>query len=132
MPESHTVISLRDLQDQAAAGGFGDSMEARFARSELNAETVGVSLQRIKPGKRGSFAHRHGQDEEIYVVVAGDGRALVDGTIVDLRPWCALRVAPSSVRAFEAGTDGLELLAFGAHTDGDTELLEADWPESRS
>ena len=106
-------------------------MEARFARGELNAEAVGVSLQRIKPGKRGSFAHRHRQDEEIYVVVAGGGRALVDGTIVELRPWCALRVAPASVRAFEAGPDGLEILAFGTHTDGDAELLEADWPESR-
>jgi uncharacterized cupin superfamily protein len=129
MSQTHTTIPLRDLPDQAVAGGFADAMEARFARGELGAESIGISLQRIKPGKRGSFAHRHQQDEEIYVVVAGSGRALVDGAIVELAPWTALRVAPASTRAFEAGDDGLEFLAFGAHSEGDAEMAQADWPD---
>jgi uncharacterized cupin superfamily protein len=124
----YTLVDLRDLDDAAAAGGFGELMEARFARGALGAETIGVSLQRIKPGVRGAFAHRHRRDEEIYVVVSGSGRAVVDGEIVELKPWSALRLAPDAVRAFEAGQDGLEFLAFGSHTKDDAELLEADWP----
>lgn len=55
---------------------------------------------------------------------SGDGRE-----IVELRPWSALRVPAVSARSFEAGPEGLELLAFGTHTDGDRgELVEPGWP----
>ena len=126
----YTVLELRELEDAAVAGGFSDTMEARFARQALGAERVGLSLQRIKPGARAAFAHRHAHDEEIYVVVSGSGRALVEGETVELRPWSALRVPASSARTFEAGDEGLELLAFGTHTEGDRgEILPPDWPE---
>ena len=45
-------------------------MEARFARAALGCETLGLSLQRVTPGARAPFAHRHASDEEVYVVVA--------------------------------------------------------------
>jgi mannose-6-phosphate isomerase-like protein (cupin superfamily) len=51
--------------------------------------------------------------EEVYVVVAGSGRASLDGEVIELGPWDALRVAPSVVRSFEAGPDGLDLLCIG-------------------
>jgi uncharacterized cupin superfamily protein len=127
MSDDYTIVALRDLEDQAAAGGFGEVMQARFARQALGAQSIGISLQRIKPGQRGSFAHRHAQDEEVYVVVSGSGRALLDGELVELRPSSALRVAPATARAFEAGDEGLELIAFGTHTENDHEIVEAHW-----
>lgn len=129
MSQKFTTVALRDLSDDAAAGGFGDTMEARFARTALDAERIGLSLQRIAPGARQPFAHRHGNDEEIYVVVAGSGRAAIDGEVVALNPWTAVRVAPGAVRIFEADGDGLEYLAFGAHSEDDGEMMEAAWPE---
>jgi quercetin dioxygenase-like cupin family protein len=45
------------------------------------------------------------------LVVAGSGWILADGSVHDLRQWDVLRVAPEVVRAFEAGPDGLELIA---------------------
>lgn len=44
-----------------------------------------------------------------------------------VRPLDAIRVAPALPHAFEAGPDGLELLAFGAHTEGDGEPVDDDW-----
>lgn len=127
--QPYALVELRDLEDAAVAGGLSDTSEARFARDALGCERVGLSLQRVKPGVRGPFAHRHATDEEIYVVVAGSGRALIEGEIVELRPWSALRVPAGSARAFEADGDGLEFLAFGTHTEGDRgELLDASWP----
>jgi hypothetical protein len=43
-----------------------------------------------------------------------------------------LRVAPEVVRAFEAGPDGLDLLAVGGHrpADGDGEMGAAEWPDA--
>ena len=118
-----SVLQVRELDDDAAAGGFGDVMEARFARVALGAERIGISLQRIKPGADSAFGHRHRSDEEVYVVVAGSGSVRLDDEVVDLVPWTAVRVAPRTARAFRAGEDGLEFLAFGTHTDDDAELL---------
>lgn len=125
----YAVVELRELDDDAAAGGLGESLEARFARRALGAERIGISLQRVKPGVRAPTAHRHEVDEEVYVVVAGSGHALVAGDVIELRPWTTLRVAPGTARAFEAGPEGLEFLAFGTHTETDRgEFVEADWP----
>ena len=128
--ETHRLVQLRDMDDDAAAGGFGDTLEARFARDALGCANVGISLQRVKPGVRAPFGHRHETDEEIYVVVAGSGRAVIEGETVELRPWSALRVPADSARSFEAGDDGLEFIAFGTHTEGDRgEFLDPGWPD---
>ena len=124
---AYSALSLPDLDDHAPAGGLGDAMEARFAGRALGCETIGLSLQRVPPGGHVPFAHRHANDEEVYVVVRGSGRALVDGVTVELQPLTALRVAPSAARSFAAGDDGLEFLAFGAHTAGDGEILPDPW-----
>lgn len=124
-----SLVELRELDDDAVAGGFSQTMEARFARAALGAESIGLSLQRIKPNLRAPFAHRHSADEEVYVVVAGNGRAVIEGEVVDLRSWSALRVPATSARSFEAGPDGLELLAFGTHTEDDFgEMVDPAWP----
>jgi hypothetical protein len=64
------------------------------------------------------------------VVVAGSGRALLDGEVVELRQWDAVRLAPEVVRALEAGPDGLELIAVGGPKPegGDGEITDANWP----
>jgi uncharacterized cupin superfamily protein len=124
---AYSVLSLPGLDDDAPAGGLGDAMEARFAGRALGCETIGLSLQRVPPEGHVPFAHRHAHDEEVYVVVGGSGRALVDGDTVELRPMTALRVAPAAARSFAAGADGLEFLAFGAHTAGDGEILPDPW-----
>jgi len=47
--------------------------------------------------------------------------------IRDVRPLDAIRIAPEVARAFEAGPDGLEFLAVGAHHERDGEPVEDDW-----
>jgi hypothetical protein len=41
----------------------------------------------------------------------------------------ALRVAPGVIRAFEAGSDGVELLAFGPRHEGDGEVIQNWWSD---
>src|SRR5579883_1689371 len=104
--------------------GFAPALEARFARRALDCEHVAVSLQRLAPGRSAPFAHRHSAaSEEIYVVVAGSGRIRVGDELRELRPWDAVRVAGEAVRSFEAGPEGLELVAFGPTGLDDVELL---------
>jgi uncharacterized cupin superfamily protein len=123
----YSIKNLREVEDQAVKYGYSEAQEARFAREDLGAETTGVSLQFVKPGKRHAFGHRHHADEEIYVVLAGAGRVKLDDEVVDVRRLDAVRVPPEVARAFEAGPEGLELLAFGTHHDNDAELVRDFW-----
>jgi mannose-6-phosphate isomerase-like protein (cupin superfamily) len=126
-----TRANLLEIEDSAVKFGFSPDLESRFARGALETEQVGLSYQRLAPGVRSPFGHHHGLQEEVYVIVSGTGRAKLDGDLVELRPLDALRVAPEVTRAFEAGPDGLELLAFGPGTGGtqDAEVVPGWWPE---
>ena len=125
----YTLKKLTDVEDSAPKFGYGDTQEARFAQGDLDAEHTGVSHHRLKAGRRQGFAHRHENAEEIYVVLAGSGRVKLDDDIVELGPLDAIRVAPSVIRRFEAGPEGLELLAVGPHHDGDGEVLPHWWSD---
>jgi quercetin dioxygenase-like cupin family protein len=98
---------LRDVSPDDVA------IQWRFARDALGSPELGVSRFTYEPGARMPWAHSHRAQEEVYVVVAGSGRASLDGEVIELGPWDALRVAPSVVRSFEAGPDGLDLLCIG-------------------
>jgi mannose-6-phosphate isomerase-like protein (cupin superfamily) len=120
----YTIKNLKDVDDMAESQGFGEVQEARFAHGDLDSEQSGISLQKVKPGKRHAFAHRHKEAEEIYVVVSGSGRVKLDDDVEEIRQFDAIRVAPSVTRAFEAGEDGLELIAFSPRAQGDAEIVQ--------
>jgi len=129
---SYTIRNLKtDVEDAASSFGLAPDLEARFARDTLECEKLGLSYQRLAPGFRGPFGHRHGEQEEVYVVVGGSGRVKIEDEVHDLAPWDAVRFAPPTMRAFEAGPDGLELLVVGAPKTppGDAELVQGWWSD---
>ncbi|MDQ4082452.1 MAG: cupin domain-containing protein [Actinomycetota bacterium] len=95
---SYTSVNLLDLDDAAQAFGFGDYQESRFANEALGCRQTGLAYHRIKPGQRSPVAHRHARQEELYVVVRGNGAAKLDGEIVPFRQWDAFRVDADVVR----------------------------------
>lgn len=123
----YAIENLRALEDSGVAYGVTETQEARFAGKALGAVTTGLSLHLVRPGRRQAFGHRHVEAEEIYVVLSGGGRVKLDEELVEIGPLDAIRVAPHVVRAFEAGRDGLELLAFGPRHPGDGEILGDVW-----
>ena len=129
MSTPYTLKRITDVEDSAPKFGFQEVQEARFANDELGAEGTGVSHHRLRAHQRQPFAHRHEQAEEIYLVLAGSGRVKLGEDIVELGPLDAVRVAPAVTRAFEAGPEGLEILAFGARHDGDGEVIQGWWTD---
>ena len=129
MPEdgSYTHINLNDVDDAAVANGFDHRWEARVAREPLGAQQTGLTLFRLRAGRRSPFCHRHTEAEEVYVILQGSGKVKLDDEVIDVRPPDAIRVAPHVARAFEAGPDGLEFLATGPHRPGDGELVDDPW-----
>jgi len=127
MPAPYTRKKLDEVEDSAPKFGFAEFQEARFATADLDAEDTGVSHHRVKPGKRQPFGHRHERAEEVYVVLSGSGRVKLDEEILELHELDAIRVAPGVTRAFEAGPQGIELLAFGPRCEGDGETVPGWW-----
>ena len=126
----YTHMSVLDVEDAAEKFGMGESQESRFAHADFDAEQTGFSFHRIKPGKRQPFGHRHDGAEEVYFVVSGRGRMKLDDDILELSPREAVRVAPGVMRAFEAGPDGLEVLAFGPrHSEDQGEVVMGWWSD---
>ncbi|MGA8217581.1 MAG: cupin domain-containing protein [Solirubrobacterales bacterium] len=120
----YTIKNLRESKDAAAEAGLSDSLEARFAHQDLDSERSGISYQVMKAGQRQPFAHKHAEMEEIYVVISGSGRVKLDDKVEEVGPLDAIRIAPSVVRAFEAGGDDLVLLAFSPRAEGDAEVVQ--------
>jgi len=124
----YTLVNLEDVEDMAKRFGFGEQGEARFANRPLHAVRTGLSHQRLRPGARQAFGHRHQHAEEVFVVLAGSGRVKIDDEIRDVRPLDAIRIAPDSPRAFDAGPDGLEFVVVGPHHAGDAVIDRDFWP----
>lgn len=125
---SHTVLNLKEVENQAPKFKMPEEMEARFARGALDLEKSGVSHFTLAPGFRVPFGHKHSEQEEIYVVVQGSARVKVDDEIVELGLLDALRVAPGVMRQFEGGPEGVEYVAFGTpQTDASEAEMVAGW-----
>jgi quinol monooxygenase YgiN/mannose-6-phosphate isomerase-like protein (cupin superfamily) len=124
-----THVNLEDVEDMAPKFGFGEMGEARFAHRALATVRTGISHQRLRPGVRQAFGHHHDHAEEVYVVLKGSGRVRVDDEIRDIQALDAIRIAPQSTRAFEAGRDGLEFLVVGPHHAGDVHMAPDFWPQ---
>jgi quercetin dioxygenase-like cupin family protein len=125
---SYTVVNLLELDD--SVGDRAPEIEGRFGRTKLESRDIGVSHFRYQPGYQSAGGHRHREQEEVYVVVAGSGRILLDGEVAELKPWDTVRVAPTTVRAFAAGPDGLDVIAIGGPKPegGDGERGDISWP----
>jgi mannose-6-phosphate isomerase-like protein (cupin superfamily) len=104
-------------------------MQWKLARDVLGSPELGVSRFTYEPGARMPFGHRHREQEEAYVVVAGSGFAKLDDEVVELATWDVLRVAPRVFRSFEAGPEGLDLICIGGRRPkgGDTERVSDFW-----
>ena len=129
MPGPYTHKNLTEVDDSAPKFGYEENQEARFANRDLEVVDTGLSHLRVKPGMRQGFAHRHDEAEEVYVVISGSGRVKLDDEIVELAARDALRVSPGVTRQFEAGPEGLELIAFGPRHDGDGEIVPGWWSD---
>jgi len=124
-----TIVNLLGLDDSVS--GRVEGLEARFARAHIDSRDLGVSHFRYAPGIHSTMGHRHREQEEAYIVVAGSGQVMLDDEIHELRQWDVVRVAPPVVRAFAAGPDGMDILAIGGpKPEGrDGEMLEVAWPD---
>jgi len=64
-----------------------------------------ISINELAAGKKVPFAHYHKQNEEIYAILSGRGKAVVDGEEIQLEKGDWLRISPAGKRQFFAAAD---------------------------
>ncbi len=64
-----------------------------------------ISVNNLPAGAGVPFVHSHKQNEEIYVVLAGKGKAIIDGEAVELAAGDWVRISPAAKRQFSAADD---------------------------
>ena len=127
---TYTKLNLkRDVEDMAPRFDLSPGLESRFARGPLALEQSGLSYYRIAPDFRTPFGHRHGEQEEVYVITSGSARIKLDDEVLELAQWDAIRIPGPTMRCLEGGPEGAEVLAFGApNTENkDAEMVPGWW-----
>ena len=123
MASDYAIKNFEDIEPSGAEG-----IDGRFSRKFLDSTELGVSRWRYEPGRQVP-GHRHEVQEEVYTVIRGSGRVKLDDEIFEIKQWDVIRVAPNVARGFEAGPDGLEIIAAGGSKPdgGDGVLIEDHW-----
>jgi uncharacterized cupin superfamily protein len=109
-----TTISEIPPFEYAFGGNIGGRMQDVGRR--LGSQTIGLIVQTIPPGNRASRRHRHVFQEEILVVVAGEGLLLHGDERVPVGPGACVCYVPSDpeIHSFEnTGSADLVIWAFG-------------------
>lgn len=79
------------------------------SRSELHETLVltgaEISLNELPAGAGVPFVHSHKENEEIYGVLSGKGKVVIDGEEISLAAGDWLKIAPAAKRQFFAADD---------------------------
>lgn len=72
---------------------------------QLSLTGAEISINNLPAGASVPFVHLHKKNEEIYAILSGKGKAVIDGETVELNAGDWLRIAPAAKRQFFAAAD---------------------------
>ena len=120
-PRHATIRSIGEVEP-VTRGNAGDCSwtEHDVGRACGSVET-GMKHLAIPPGKLGAPPHCHSGEEEIFLVLAGEGTLWLGDERIPVRAGhvVARPAATRIAHAFAAGAAGLELLAYGTRDGND-------------
>jgi uncharacterized cupin superfamily protein len=111
------VVNRADVREFEISEG-----DISFVRRRLGAAAgcrrIGASVYVVAPDARQMPVHVHGDEEEIFYVLSGDGLSFEKGEAYPVSAGDAVVHLPGGrPHTFLAGDAGLELLAFGSGSD---------------
>ena len=128
----YTVQNLKEIDNQGVNFGLDENdIQLRMAKDPLECADCGLTYMRLGPGWRTPFGHNHKTQEEIYILVNGSARMKLEDKLVDMKPFTAVRVSPETMRSYEGGPEGAELIVIGTPRTGggDAEIVQGWWSD---
>jgi uncharacterized cupin superfamily protein len=115
-----TVVNLADVESRHFGRGTVASERRDLGRA-VGSRQTGLQHYRVEPGKNATPAHCHSVEEEIFVVLGGEGALVLEGEETPVRPGHVVACPPATGLShhFRAGEDGLEFLAYGTRDPAD-------------
>jgi mannose-6-phosphate isomerase-like protein (cupin superfamily) len=127
----YTITRLEDVDD--ILGDYPGEM--RMMTAALGAEQVAFTHRRMPQhtGGKGSYGHRHKEQEEIYFVVSGTLQFKLDDDVVDVGAGTAVRVSAETWRSvWNDEPEDAELIIVSKVVPGgsrdDAEHIADFWP----
>jgi len=129
----HSIVHSDNATDfMADYEGFG---EMRGFTDELGCEQIAFTWRRMPPGTggKGSYGHRHSEQEEVYFVISGNVAFKLGDEVVEVGPNTAVRVPADLYRSVHNdGPDEAELIICSVKGDGgatEPDLVPDFWPD---
>lgn len=98
MPVPKPLINLADVQfDDVEDNGFYTSRRAMFSAS-IGARQLGYNLTELPPGKAQCPFHAHRAEEEVFVVLEGEGELRFGGSAIRCARMMLWRAPPAGPR----------------------------------
>lgn len=85
-----------------------------------------MSLTSIQVGEHVPYVHHHKKNEEVYIVVRGNGMFYVDGQEFPIQEGSMVRVAPEGKRTLKAGDEKLVYLCIQAEVESLARTIDKD------
>ncbi|MCX4274617.1 MAG: cupin domain-containing protein [Candidatus Gastranaerophilales bacterium] len=86
-----------------------------FLKEALELTSCEISINTVPKGFKVPFNHKHRQNEEIYIILKGEGVITIDGSKFPAREGSCIKIAPKSLRAIEnVGDDKLQFICIQA------------------
>jgi mannose-6-phosphate isomerase-like protein (cupin superfamily) len=110
------VVNLGALSDLSrvtlTVPGLSFKVQGKvFLKQLLGLTGAEISLNALPPGHAIPFLHKHHLNEEIYVVVKGNGEFQVDGRVFPVQEGTVVRIDPSGARSFR-NTSTVDVLCY--------------------
>ena len=129
----YSIVSRDEAPDfMKEYPGYG---EMRFYTEPAGAEQVAFTWRSMPAGTggKGSYGHRHNDQEEIYFVVKGSLLFKLGDDVVEVGPHTAVRVAPETYRSVHNdGPDEAEMVICSIKLDdheGEIDMTPDFWPD---
>ena len=115
-----TIVNV-DAVDAPTWGRGGVESVRRNLGQAIGSRKTGIKHISVSPGKEAAPPHCHSLEEELFVVIDGDGTLLLGDEEHGVRPGHVVARPPGTgvAHTFRAGPDGLVLLAYGTRHPGD-------------
>ncbi len=119
-PRAPTVVNLDAVEPNAIERSRVSRTRRNLGRA-IGSRHTGLQHFVIAPGKESNPAHCHSMEEELFVILEGEGMLVLGDEELDVRAGHVISCPPGTgvAHTLRAGDSGLTCLAYGTREPGD-------------